>query len=129
MDHVSQNQISTGLNGVIDFQNSNATFSNNTGLQGGAIALIGSSVMIVGPNTYKFKNNCAVHLGEAIYVLVIDEINFTTSRCFIQYRDNENKTLLRNWDSIIFKGNEAKGEGKGHSIHTESLIIIMETEP
>ena len=59
-----------------------------------------------------------------------------TSRCFIQYRDNENKTLLRNWDlMIIFQGNEAKGEGKvtlfmPHLyICAESLIIIMETEP
>ena len=74
-DHegISKNNWGTSLyvvNGVIDFQNSNATFSNNTGLQGGALTLMGSSVMIVGPNTYKFKKNCAVYQGEAIYALV-----------------------------------------------------------
>ena len=118
-----QNNWGTSLyivNGVIDFHKSNASFSNNSGLQGGAVALIGST-MILGPNSYKFVNNSAVYQGGAIYVLVADKTDFTTSRCFLQYRDND-KILLRDWNSvIIFKGNKASGEEKGHSIHATSL--------
>ena len=120
-----QNNWGTSLyvvNGVIDFQKSNATFSNNTGLQGGAVALIGSSTMILGPNGYEFKDNSAIYQGGAIYVLVADKTDFTTSRCFLQYRDHKNNTSLRDWDlGIVFKGNKALGEGRGHFIHATSL--------
>jgi hypothetical protein len=37
------------VNAVINFQKSSASFVNSTGLQGGAIALIGSATVIVGP--------------------------------------------------------------------------------
>ena len=38
------------INGVMDFQNSSVSFVNNTGLQGGAVALIGLAKIVVGPN-------------------------------------------------------------------------------
>ena len=106
------------INGIVDFQNSNVSFTSNTGLQGGAMALIGSSTMIVGPNNYEFINNTATYKGGAIYVLLIDKTDFTASRrCFIQYRDDENS---REWKSnITFTGNKAKFNG--HAIFSTSL--------
>ena len=65
------------INGVVNFQNSNAAFLNNTALQGGAIALIGSSVVIVGSQRrYKFVNNSATYKGGAIYVSQINNVDF-----------------------------------------------------
>ena len=57
------------INGVVNFQNSGALFLNNTALQGGAIALIGSSVVIVGSQRrYEFVNNSATYKGGAICI-------------------------------------------------------------
>ena len=64
------------VNGVANFTNSNASFINNTGLEGGAMALIGSSLMTVGPNSYEFVNNTAANKGGAIYILLTDSTDF-----------------------------------------------------
>lgn len=111
------------VNGVANFTNSNTSFINNTSLQGGAIALIGSSLMIVGPNRYKFVNNTAAHKGGAIYVLLTDSTDFITSRsCFIQYMDTDSVPLSINWKSnITFIGNKAVDDAAGHAIYATSL--------
>ena len=111
------------VNGVANFTNSNASFINNTGLQGGAVSLIGSSLMIVGPNSYNFVNNTAAHKGGAIYVLLTDSTDFITSRsCFIQYIDTDSVPLSVNWKSnITFIGNKAVDDAAGHAIYTTSL--------
>ena len=111
------------INGVIDCRNSSMTFINNTGIQGGALALIGSSIMNVGPNNYKFINNTAIHQGGAIYVVLTDITDFITSRsCFIQYYDKHGCTLSANWKAnITFIGNKAKDDTAGNAIYATSF--------
>ena len=112
------------VNGVIDFQNSSMLFNNNTGLKGGAVALIGSSTMIVGPNNYEFINNKAVYRGGAIYVSLFDRTDFTTSRrCFIQYVDNKMDVISHGWNlNLSFVGNRAKDRSAGHTIFATSFL-------
>lgn len=111
------------VNGITDFQRSSVSFINNTGLQGGAVALVGSSTMIVGPNSYKFEGNRAFYQGGAIYVLLVDKNDFTTSRrCFIQYLDDDDHILSREWKSkIAFVGNKAGDSTYGHAIFATSF--------
>ena len=111
------------VNGVVNFQNSSAHFINNTGTQGGALVLIGSSVMIVGPKNYSFINNRALYEGGALYVLLVDSTDFVTSRsCFIQYANNESTVLSTIWNSnITFVGNTAKNYTAGHAIYATSV--------
>ena len=73
---------------------SSAYFNKNTGIQGGAIALIGQSSMIVGPNRkYNFINNTAYVKGGGLYVQLDDNHDITASKsCFIQYRDADGHT-------------------------------------
>lgn len=121
-----ENNTGTGvymINGLVDCSNSSMTFINNTGLQGGALALIGSSAMIVGPNNYKFINNTSIHQGGAIYVLLTDITDFITSRsCFIQYYDKHGPILSANWKAnIMFVGNKAYNNTAGNAIYATSL--------
>ena len=77
------------VNAIVNFQKSSASFVNNVGLQGGAIALIGPATMIVGPHDYVFQNNSAYYQGGAIYILLNDHFNIEVSqRCFIQYAND-----------------------------------------
>ena len=122
------------VNANVNFQKSSATFVNNTGLQGGAIALIESATMIVGPNTYEFHNNTAFYQGGAIYVLLIDNFDITISRsCFIQYvnadcysdnNDDANIYTCGEWPwkaNITFKDNKVIHGKAGHTIYATSL--------
>ena len=114
------------VNGNIDMSHSSVYFNNNTGIQGGAIALIGQSSMIVDPNrTYKFINNTALGKGGGLYVQLDDNHDITASKsCFIQYFDaDEYTTIISTGDqtaAIIFKGNRAE-TGTGHTIFATSL--------
>ena len=109
------------VNGVINCVNSSMSFINNTGLQGGAVALIGSSLITVGPNKYEFINNKALYQGGAIYVLLTDTIDFIISRsCFIQY--DIDKISAVPWNAnITFIGNKAIDDTAGHAIYATSL--------
>ena len=119
-----ENNSGTGVymvNGVADFSNSSAIFRNNRGIRGGAIALIGASAMIVGTHRdYKFEKNQAHFQGGAIYVLMINNHDFTVSRsCFIQYFDGSSFKNTRDWNTnIIFTENKAQ---VGHAIFATSL--------
>ena len=98
------------VNGNVDLINSDVTFKNNSGIQGGAMALIGRSSMSVGPNrTYNFMNNEAIYQGGAIYVLMIDNHDFTLSKtCFIQYHNGFRLIQAKSWNNnITFVGNKA----------------------
>lgn len=125
------------INSMVDCRNSSMTFINNTGLQGGALALIGSSTITVGPNNYEFTNNTAIHQGGAIYVLLTDITDFLTSRsCFIQYHDNHSHILSAQWKAnITFVGNKAKDPTAGNAIYATSfhpcqvIDISNTTEP
>ena len=109
------------VNGIVNFTNSNVSFVNNSGLNGGAVGLTGSSTMFMGPNTYEFINNLALYRGGAIYVLLIDAIDFISSRnCFIQYATTDDLNTLNKAD-ITFIGNKAKSISTGHAIYATSL--------
>ena len=119
-----ENNRGTGVymvNGVADFSSSSAIFRDNRGIRGGAIALIGSSAMIVGPSRdYMFENNRAHFQGGAIYVLMINNHDFTVSRsCFIQYFDGNTFRVTRDWNTnITFYKNTAQ---VGQAIFATSL--------
>ena len=109
------------VHGIADFSNSSATFDSNRGIRGGAIALLGTSSMIVGPNReYMFCNNSALYQGGAIFKQMIDTHDFTLSRsCFIQYYDYDQLHFSNEWNtSITFHGNSAQ---VGRAIFTTSL--------
>ena len=114
------------VSGIADFSNSSASFINNTGVQGGAVALIGLSTMKVGLGfNYSFLNNVALDRGGAIYAQFIDNHDFTISRsCFMQYADGEDSLRYIPFfefnANITFKGNRAQG-GIGHAIYSTSF--------
>ena len=120
------------VNAIVNFQKSSATFINNTGLQGGAIALIGPATMIVGPHDYVFHNNSAYYQGGAIYVLLIDHFNIEVSQnCFIQYAndsgdveidDDINSDFYNEWKAnITFTDNYVLRGTAGFTIFATSL--------
>ena len=110
---------------IIDFEKSNACFRNNTGLQGGAVALIGSSIMIFGRKSYEFVDNTAQYKGGAVYISLIDNLQFIGSKeCFFQYNINSEgpDILASEWKANVqFVGNRAKDPTAGHSIYATSL--------
>jgi hypothetical protein len=113
------------VNGNIDMSQSSAYFYNNSGIQGGAIALIGQSSMIVGPNkSYYFVNNTAYVKGGGLYVQLDDNHDITASKsCFIVYRNSDGHTItpVSDWTATIeFQGNRAIA-GTGHAIFATSL--------
>ena len=118
------------VNGIVNFQKSSASFVNNTGLQGGAIALIGPATVILGPNCYEFCENKAFYQGGAIYVQLIDKFDIEVSQsCFIQYLDPDCNYDIDDDDcdewpwkaNITFDGNEVIQGKTGHTIYATSL--------
>ena len=103
------------VNGNIDMSQSSARFHNNSGIQGGAIALIGQSSIIVGPNrSYEFINNTAFGKGGGLYVQLDDNHDITASKsCFIQYYDADEYTTIipaRDQTAVItFTGKSSPG--------------------
>ena len=107
--------------GVLEFSNgTDATFRNNSGINGGAVALTGSSVIHVHENsTILFESNKATSKGGAIYVHSEPRRIFSHS-CFIQYFPGS-YTFDQNVfskTSFTFLMNEASD---GQSIYTTSL--------
>ena len=119
-----QNNTGTALylvNSIANFSAGNAFFCDNRGERGGAIALIGASVLLVGPEKeYKFTNNTALYKGGALYVFLINNHDFTVSQsCFIQFSNGNRTVLTTNWSTIIdFIGNAAQ---VGRAIFATSL--------
>ena len=112
------------VNGIVNVVNSDMSFVNNSGIQGGAISLVGTSTLNVGRKNYEFINNTAINKGGAIHVLLMDSIDFISSRsCFIQYTgDDDSTTFSRDWNiNMTFKGNRAIGLSAGHAIYATSL--------
>ena len=105
------------VNGIVNFTSSHASFINNIGINGGALGLIGASIVIFGPKNYNFGNNTAFYQGGAVYVSMIDSTDFINSRnCFFQYHNTGF------WNaSVTFIGNKAKNEKGGHAIYATSI--------
>ena len=84
------------------------TFRDNTGIQGGALALLEFATLQIFPRTQlDFNHNFASDVGGAIYAAVHDTIDFYYSRnCFIRYHDLTVNT--KNWNvTITFQNNSA----------------------
>ena len=77
--------------------------------------------MILGPTRrYDFLNNTALYQGGAVFVSLMDTIDFISSRtCFIQYHGTRLKVCDRN-TKVTFIGNQAQDELAGHAIYTTS---------
>ena len=107
---------------IVDFrENATADFIGNRGLRGGAIALFGSTVLRVFPNTrLLFVGNEATDKGGAIYSISVGLRDVVNSRkCFIRYHDyvlgpSEWKT------NFTFINNTSPNPG--HAIYYTTLI-------
>ena len=98
--------------GTVAFlEGTKALFLHNSGAQGGALSLYGSSSLHVYPNTIlNFYNNTALDVGGAIYHHTQNHHDFISSRtCFIKYcgpeQDQDEKPVFN------FQGNRAAQAG------------------
>ena len=83
-------------------------FRDNTGIQGGALALLEFATLQIFPGAHlDFDHNVASDVGGAIYAAVHDTIDFYYSRnCFIRYHDLTVDT--KDWNvTITFRNNSA----------------------
>ena len=87
MNFVSNNGSALALVATLtDFMNCSVYFSNNTGITGGAIALLGTSKLIINESSVlKFISNSA-NEGGAIYNKYVNRNNYQeSSNCFIAH--------------------------------------------
>ena len=111
----------TAVGTQLDFTDTTAYFSNNTGNNGGAIALLGAAFILIGPNTsMTFLSNSATRYGGAIFNRYISvERLMSTADCFIRY--SEPLIEPDNWLAHFnFSGNMA--HIRGCSIFTSSVV-------
>ena len=110
------------LGALVDFKNhSSAVFYRNKGLRGGAIALLGSTVLHVFPNTtLVFEENMATDRGGAIYFISLGIKDVVILRkCFIQYHDYRISPF--DWETkFIFINNTSPNPG--HEIYCTTLM-------
>lgn len=95
---------------VIEFSSSsNVTFVSNTGYDGGAIAIMGFSLLKINDNsTFKFINNTSEWRGGAIIYISTSKHDFISSRsCFIRY-SGKKSSLQERHISIHFDNNRAQ---------------------
>ena len=88
------------------FENdSDAYFANNTGYNGGAIVLIGQSMLEAGANnTFCFINNNASWRGGAIMYFEQDFIS--SNHCFIEFKYHDNSS--EDFPQFYFQDNKAQ---------------------
>ena len=104
--------------------NCTAEFIDNSGRNGGAVALMGYSFIQVSRNTtITFQNNSAEFVGGAIYAQSIGEHDLISSRnCFVRYDDIE--VTPWDWEAVfIFENNTANKEV--NSIYATSLLTCL----
>ena len=108
----------------------NVTFRNNTGSQGGAIGLYGTSVLMLMPHSnLNFFNNTAQQQGGAIYmedsgppVIAFDTTELDTRPCFFAYNNWDSLENITNWQAkVVFEGNQALCSGGGNSVYASTL--------
>ena len=78
---------------VLDFQaNSDVSFINNQGIEGGAMNLKASTLYFYDNSSFLFETNTAVLSGGAIYAQLIDKhFLFLSKNCFIQYKGEQDE--------------------------------------
>ena len=112
------------VNAIANFSLCDAVFVGNTGVQGGAVSMIGVSALLIGPGrVYNFTRNRATDRGGAIYNYMIDDHDFAASRsCFLYYSDL--RTNITEWNvSLYFIDNTAGTYG--HSIFSSSVLSCI----
>ncbi|KAL9972014.1 hypothetical protein ACROYT_G018246 [Oculina patagonica] len=106
------------------------TFRNNTGSQGGALGLYGTSVIMLMPHSnLNFFNNTALQQGGAIYirdsgppVVAFKTTELGTRPCFVAYNNSFSLENVTEWQTkIVFKGNRALASGGGNSVYASTL--------
>ena len=114
-------------------QGTSATFADNSGSEGGAMAVIGFSSLHVQENsTFLFKNNTATERGGAIFSYSIDKHDdVSVHSCFIQYTGNDTIPVEERNITFTFDDNKAGShiqpmtmealQPVGHSIFATSL--------
>ena len=109
--------------------NANVVFDNNIGFNGGAIALIGFSVLTLSDNmSFILSNNKAIRCGGAIYSYSIDNHDFVSSRTCFFHNDNVFKNEMWMNSFVTFVNNSAGTFGTdtsiycGHSICATTLL-------
>ena len=105
----------------VSFSGCNAIFSNNTGNNGGSIALLGVALLLVGQNTrMRFTDNHVSGYGGAIYNHYIGQENMKSNiNCFIRYEDPF--IAPEDWEVwFYFRNNTA--DKLGNSIYSSSIL-------
>ena len=110
----------------VEFEsNSKVEFANNTGQEGGAVALHGLSVILLNDNCMlTFLNNTVTSFGGAIIYKSSSKHDYSYSRsCFIQYAGSTESVSERSI-SVVFHNNKAEGDDNafGHSIFATTLL-------
>ena len=124
--------------GTVTFlPNTNALYFNNSGYQGGALAMFGSSSLRLNSNTdIRFINNSAFTAGGAIYHSTLNQHDFISSRtCFIRNNcsrnaaaDKENNcsrdaSANKEKPVLFFRGNRAgDGNKSGQSVFATTFL-------
>ena len=108
----------------------NISFLNNTGVNGGAMALYSSTLNIASNTTVYFYNNRATETGRAIYVdNDSNQLKFSTpdfQPCFYQLPDYDDKTST--WYNISFHNNSATKGGDhiyGAFMHSGDCYVAL----
>ena len=119
------------IENIVLYVFNNVTFINNTGGQGGALALFGTSVIMLMPNSrLTFINNTARERGGALYVedsgppvVAFNTTQLKTRGCFIAYNNNFGSVdQVAEWHSkIVFRGNKVHTIGGGDSVYASTL--------
>ena len=97
---------------------SNVIFENNSGSEGGALALVGMATLLFNSNsTFLFVNNSADFVGGAIYWYSVDQHDYFSSHtCFLKKERHETRNV-----SFSFIDNTAHS-GIGNSIFATTLL-------
>ena len=112
----------------VDFNGTYAIFSKNVGTTGGALALLGASSILAGPNTFmEFTENYASLYGGAIYNQYITKEDLKSSvDCFFRYSDPFVGPF--SWNAnFVFTNNSAKK--LGNSIYTTAALPCLWARP
>ena len=112
----------TAVGTQLNFTNATAYFGNNSGIDGGAMALLGDAFILIGPTTkMTFVGNSATRYGGAIYNRYISKEHLmSTVDCFLRYSEPPIEFNPDNWTAHFNFSNNQANIG-GCSIFTSSI--------
>lgn len=121
------NNVGTALfisNAIASFSSANASFTDNTAFQGGAVALMGTSYLLLGcGRSYIFYRNRARDQGGAIYANAIDIHDLAvTKTCFLQFITAKGLLVSFNLSNTTVQFRDNAASNVGASIFATSLV-------